>query len=129
MTTYTQLMETMEAQRCQIVVNLEDLTNIVAYVMEKERERIKEEEAQKEEKATMTPDDVAKRMNVARTTLWVWEKHGLLIPTRIGGKVFYKRSQVDELMKQGKTGGKKRGRKPKNFHAQSVEDVTMGIDA
>lgn len=33
------------------------------------------------------------------STLWRWEKVGYLKPVRIGGKVFYRRSDIDAIIK------------------------------
>ncbi len=37
----------------------------------------------------------------ARSTLWKWERAGLLIPSRVGKELRYKRSEVDALMNGG----------------------------
>jgi len=37
------------------------------------------------------------------STLWRWEKVGYLTPVRIGGKVFYRRSDIDQIIKSKET--------------------------
>lgn len=37
------------------------------------------------------------------STLWRWEKAGYLTPVRIGGKVFYRRSDIDGVIKAKET--------------------------
>lgn len=111
-----ELLSAFMASNCQIVINTEDLTNIVAYVMQEERKRVEEEHARHEEHATMSVDEVANIFQVDRSTLARWEKEGVLSCTRIGGRVFYKRSYVDEILKNGSKSlsGKRRGRPRKN---------------
>ena len=41
-----------------------------------------------------TPTEFAEKMHVDRSTLWRWCKVGILKPTRMGGKVFYKESDL-----------------------------------
>ena len=41
-----------------------------------------------------TPQEFAERKHVNKSTLWRWCKTGILKPTRIGGKVFYKESDL-----------------------------------
>lgn len=37
------------------------------------------------------------------STLWRWEKAGYLTPVRIGAKVFYRRSEIDRIIKANET--------------------------
>ena len=37
------------------------------------------------------------------STLWRWEKRGYLRPVRIGVKVFYRRSDIDAIIKRNET--------------------------
>jgi hypothetical protein len=37
------------------------------------------------------------------STLWRWEKRGYLRPVRIGVKVFYRRSDIDTIIKRNET--------------------------
>ena len=43
----------------------------------------------------LTRNETAKILNVSLTTLWHYDKKGILKPLRIGNKVRYKRSDVD----------------------------------
>lgn len=121
------ILDALTAQKCQIVVNLEDLTNIVAYVMERQYKRIEEEQAKANETATLSVDEVAKLIGVAKTTLWQWEKKGILKPLRIGSLLKYKKSDVDEMLRFGRYGIKRRaGRPPKNKSKQTdLNDSTI----
>ncbi|MGL4519566.1 MAG: helix-turn-helix domain-containing protein [Phocaeicola sp.] len=53
---------------------------------------------QQEEDKLLTPEEAAKKVKSTKSTLWRWGKLGYLTPTRIGGKVFYKESDLNKLM-------------------------------
>lgn len=38
-------------------------------------------------------------LGVSHTTLWKWEQSGYLIPVRVGKKVYYRRSDIEKLVK------------------------------
>lgn len=52
----------------------------------------------KEEDALCTPEQAAAKVQVTKVTLWRWAKQGYLSPVHIGGKVFYKESDIKKLM-------------------------------
>lgn len=41
-------------------------------------------------------------LDVGRTTLYEWEKKGILKPARIGSRVYYRRSDLDEMLNNDK---------------------------
>lgn len=40
---------------------------------------------------------VTEMLNVDRSTLWRWEKEGLLTPMRVGRKVYYEKKEIEQL--------------------------------
>lgn len=54
--------------------------------------------AEHRERPTMTREDAAKALNVTFSTLWRWAKDGYLVPVKIGTKVLYRASDIDELL-------------------------------
>lgn len=52
------------------------------------------ERLRKEEERTYTPAEFAERHRVDKSTLWRWNRDGLLRKTIIGGKVFYRDSDL-----------------------------------
>ena len=52
------------------------------------------ERLRKEEERTYTPAEFAERHRVDKSTLWRWNRDGLLKKTIIGGKVFYRDSDL-----------------------------------
>lgn len=57
---------------------------------------LKEQAAPEEEYVTM--DEVSSKLQVTKTTLWRWAKVGYLNPIKVGGKSFYKSSDINKLM-------------------------------
>lgn len=45
-----------------------------------------------------SPDQVAKILDVDKSTLWRWAKRGVLTPIKIGGKNRYKMSDVKQIL-------------------------------
>lgn len=61
-------------------------------------EFITESQPQKEEDVLFTPEQAAAKIQTTKVTLWRWAKQGYLSPIRIGGKTFYKESDIKKLM-------------------------------
>lgn len=61
-------------------------------------EFIAEYQPPKEEDALFTPEQAAAKIQTTKVTLWRWAKQGYLSPVRVGGKVFYKESDIKKLM-------------------------------
>lgn len=61
-------------------------------------EFMEEYQPQKEEDTLLTPEQAAAKIQTTKVTLWRWTKQGYLSPVRIGGKVFYKESDIKKLM-------------------------------
>jgi hypothetical protein len=52
----------------------------------------------KDEDTLFTPEQAAAKIQTTKVTLWRWAKQGYLSPIRVGGKVFYKESDIKKLM-------------------------------
>ena len=65
------------------------LQEFAATLISEASERLK-----KEEERTYTPAEFAERHRVDKSTLWRWNRDGLLKKTIIGGKVFYRDSDL-----------------------------------
>ena len=48
----------------------------------------------------LSRDDVAKRLNVSKITLHRWHKRGILRSRKIGGRVLYLISEVEQAVRQ-----------------------------
>ncbi len=83
-------------QNTVLMVTTEQLKEMVDYCM-----KVAKEEAEKEnlaEREELRPTEYwLNKLNTTRTTLWRWEKQGLVKPTRICGKVYFKMSDFDKM--------------------------------
>lgn len=63
--------------------------------LEKELASIKENFQPKEPVELMTRQETAKFFKVSLTTLWQWNKKGVLNAYGVGNRVYYKRSEIE----------------------------------
>lgn len=86
-----------EERTIQLVVTREDLEEVVRAVVselldEKEQERIALEQSRKD--AKITRDVACKRLGKDQSTLFRWEKAGMLHAIKIGRSVYYLESEI-----------------------------------
>jgi len=68
----------------------EIIDTTIAKTLEKFEKLIVEERSDR----LLTTNEVSKQFNVDASTLWRWEKRNYLLPVRLGGKKFYKLSDL-----------------------------------
>lgn len=49
----------------------------------------------------MTKKELLKIFSISRGTCYKWTKRGILSPVKVGGKTFYKRNDINELIESG----------------------------
>lgn len=82
-------------------LKFEDLPNATKQILEKlcllekELASLKENFQPNEPEELMTREETADYFKVNMSTLWNWTKKGKLIAYGIGGRVYYKRSEID----------------------------------
>lgn len=52
------------------------------------------------EKPILTKKETANLLNVDLSTLWNWHQKGILIPFGIGGRVYYRMSDIEKALVQ-----------------------------
>ncbi len=67
-------------------------------LLEKELASIKENFQPKEPVELMTRIETAKFFKVSLTTLWQWNKKGVLNAHGVGNRVYYKRSEIEQRL-------------------------------
>ena len=87
-----------QEKNVQIVVNAADLKELI---LEWANEKDSQMEAIKAD-VHLTPSEAAFALKITKPTLWRWKKAGLLVPIKIAGKVYYKKSDIDKILKGGK---------------------------
>jgi hypothetical protein len=78
-----------------ITMTLNDLRCFLQQVIDEKEKRLQEEA----EETYLTRKEASMMLGgAALSTLWRWEKTGYLVPTRIGSKIFYRKSDVVNLL-------------------------------
>lgn len=83
-------------------ISVDDLKEVVKAFYHEEKERTEEAISRHREQPTLTRKEAAKKLGVTLTTLWHWQKSGYLTPVKIGTKVMYRPTDVDELLLKNK---------------------------
>lgn len=78
----------------QVVVSIADLKEFALAIVD---EVSASDSRKKEDDQLISRKDAKKMLNVDYSTLWTWAKSGYLVPIKVGGKVFYKKSDVNRL--------------------------------
>ena len=86
-------------QNVMLVMTLEDLTELFKSVIQKyanEKDSSKEEDPH-----LLSVEESTKILNVSKPTLWRWAKDGYIKPTKIGKRVYYPKSEIEKIIKNG----------------------------
>lgn len=87
-----------QEKNVQIVVNAADLKELI---LEWANEKDSQIQAMKAD-VHLTTAEAAFALKITKTTLWRWEKAGYLMPVKVAGKKYYKKSDIDRILqKQG----------------------------
>lgn len=89
------------SQTSLLVVNAEQLTEIVRNAVVDEAKRIANEKSAANEVAGVSRADAARMLSVNVNTLWRWAKAGYLVPKKVGKKVVYVKTDIENLIKKG----------------------------
>lgn len=81
-----------------LVVSAADLRAAVSDMWSAHRQQTAQAIARHREQPTMTRDDAARALNVTLSTLWRWAKIGYLVPVKIGAKVLYRASDIEDIL-------------------------------
>lgn len=55
-------------------------------------------EATPQQMEWLDTNDVCRLLHISRKTLWKWSKRGLFTPSKVEGKVFYSRTEIDSVI-------------------------------
>lgn len=84
-----------------LFVSEDELKKIVGDVLTDERKRIEAEKNKANEVACLSRSEVASMLSVTYTTLWRWARDGYLKPKKVGRRVLYLRSDVEQIIMRG----------------------------
>lgn len=81
-----------------ISVNVGELIEAIDYCVQKTKKELEQQITDASTETYPNPDQVAKILDVDRSTLWRWKQKGYLVPVEIGGKRRYKMSDIKKIM-------------------------------
>ena len=79
----------------KIVITAKDFKTILDLYHEKQQ-------AEENESKYLTAQESAEFLRCDRATLWKREKAGMLLPTRLGRRVYYKKSDLAQCLERGR---------------------------
>lgn len=80
-----------------VTVTTADLKEFALSLIKEVREL--EETKPETEELYLTTRETAKKLNVSGNTLWRWKRSKYLVPVKVGGTPYYKRSDIEKLLK------------------------------
>lgn len=83
-----------------ITINAGQLIEAIDYCVKKTRKELEQQITDANTETYPSPDQVAKMLDVDKSTLWRWRKQGYLVPIEIGGKRRYKMSDVKKILER-----------------------------
>ena len=82
--------------RINITLSGEDLHDVITSTVTEAVERMLE----KKEERLFTAKEVEDRFDICPATRWRWDKLGILKAQRIGRRIYYRESDIQELLNQ-----------------------------
>lgn len=81
-----------------VVMSAADLKEAVGEIYKAEQANTAAAIAAHRERPILTREEAAKALKVTKTTLWRWANIGYLKPVKIGTKVLYRATDIDEIL-------------------------------
>jgi hypothetical protein len=93
------------AKQCPDVtlsIKMGDLVEFGEYLVEKSKQSLEQLVTDANTETYPSPDQVAKILDVDKSTLWRWNKNGYLCPIEVGGKRRYRMSEIKKILEGNK---------------------------
>lgn len=87
-----------------ITVRVGELLEMAEYLVKLTRKELEQQITDVNTETYPSPDQVAKILNIDKSTLWRWGKRGYLKPIEVGGKRRYRMSDIKGILEEGKNG-------------------------
>jgi hypothetical protein len=81
-----------------LTVTAGELLEMVEYCVQTTRREMEQLITDANTETYPSPDQVAKILDVDKSTLWRWRKQGYLIPIEVGGKRRYRMSDIKKIL-------------------------------
>ncbi|MFR9620138.1 MAG: helix-turn-helix domain-containing protein [Rikenellaceae bacterium] len=99
-------METLELlgtnPNLSITIKANELQKAFATLVEGAIDKYRREVEAKPDDVLYTIKQVSEILSVDKSTLWRWQQSGYLLPTKVGDMPRYRKSQIDELLGNGR---------------------------
>ncbi len=96
-----QLIDLLSTQKSiSITIELNDLLLFADHLIESAKKEWEATIAAKKAEKYASPANASVQLHVDKSTLWRWAKIGYLVPIEVGGKRFYKQSDIDKILKK-----------------------------
>lgn len=86
------------AANITVAIGLKDLREWHKEVVESKLSQIEQAKAENKQDEFLSPAEACELISVARSTLTRWQTAGYLVPSKIGGKCKYKRSEIEAIL-------------------------------
>lgn len=99
-----QILNSPDATKISLVVGTKDLSQFAQRIAERTAETILkgyERKPEPEEEKLLTAEEVCKRLNISRQTLFHWGKKGWINPVKLGYAVRWRESDIKAIQKGG----------------------------
>ena len=83
-----------------LIINQEAFINEMQQLLKNQKKEILVELKNSKSKDLFTRKELAKYLKVSQQTIINWSANGILNPTYIGNRVYYKADEVNELLNQ-----------------------------
>ena len=87
-----------ECPSLNITVSAGELIEAIDYCVNKTRKDLEQQITDANTETYPSVEQVAKILDVDKSTLWRWRKQGYLIPIEIGGKRRYRMSDIKRIL-------------------------------
>lgn len=87
-----------------ITVKAGELLEMAEYLVKLTRKELEQQITDANTETYPSSEQVAKILDVDKTTLWRWANRGVLVPIKIGGKNRYKMSDIKQILGENKNG-------------------------
>ena len=91
-----------EHPNINITLTVGELVETVNYCINKTRKELEQQIQDANTETYPSPEQVAKILDVSKTTLWRWDKSGYLNTIEVGGKRRYRMSDINKILGGGK---------------------------
>lgn len=92
------LLKNVDGSSIQVTIGLSDLRQFHEEIVQDAISRQEKAMKAKADEEFITPDEVCDMLSVVRSTLYRWHKAGYLIPSKVGGKCVYKKSDIEAVL-------------------------------